>query len=50
MIELKDMTREELLAVIDIKNYRINELEEEVEILKELVKSKKTEMYPQEFK
>ena len=49
MIELKDMTRDELLAVIDIKNYKINELEEEVEVLKELVKSLKPEMYPQEL-
>lgn len=44
MVELKDMTKEELLAVIDIKNYRINELEEEVEVLKELVKSLKPEV------
>ena len=49
MIELKDMTREELLAVIDIKSYRINELEEEVEVLKELVKSLQPDKYVQRW-
>ncbi len=41
MVELKDMTREELLEVIEIKNCRINELEEEREVLIELLKSMK---------
>lgn len=45
MVELKDMTKEELLAVIDMKNYRINELEEEIGILKELVKKLKQDVY-----
>ena len=37
MVELKEMTREELLGVIDIKNMRIKELEEEVELLRSLL-------------
>ena len=42
MIELKDMTKEELLGVIEIKDYRIKELEEELEVLREIVSKKLT--------
>ena len=42
MVELKDMTKEELLGVIEIKDYRIKELEQEVEILKEIINTKLT--------
>ena len=40
MIELKDMTKEELLGVIEIKDCMIKELEQEVEILREIVNTK----------
>lgn len=36
MKELKDMTREELLEVIKVKNALINELRGEIEIYQEL--------------
>lgn len=42
MVELKDMTKEELLGVIEIKDYRIKELEQEVEVLREIVNKKLT--------
>ena len=34
------MTKEELLEVIEIKDYRIKELEQEVEVLKEIINTK----------
>ena len=34
------MTREELLEVVMIKDYRIKELEEEIAVLKDIVMSK----------
>lgn len=42
MVELKDMTKEELLGVIEIKDYKIQELELEVKLLKEIINSKLT--------
>ena len=40
MVELKDMTKEELLGVIEIKDYKIKELEQEVEVLREIINTK----------
>lgn len=40
MVELQEMTKEELIAVIDIKNFKIKELEQEIELLKEIIKTK----------
>ena len=42
VVELKDMTKEELLGVIEIKDYRIKELEQEVEVLREILNTKLT--------
>ena len=40
MVELGEMTREELLEVIGIKDCKIRELEEEIAVLKDIVMSK----------
>ena len=40
MVGLDEMTREELLEVVMIKDYRIKELEEEIAVLKDIVMSK----------
>lgn len=34
------MTKEELLEVVRIKDYRIKELEEEIDVLQDIIRSK----------
>ncbi len=41
MVGLEGMNKEELLEVIKIKDWKIKELEEEISILKEILKSNK---------